>query len=211
MGVRVIALSRQVGTAGEEVASLVADKLKLRVIDYQVIQEAAREAGVSAEAVSEAERAPSLLTRFLEALARNPGVPVAAWADPIPLTTTPLFTSDDYRGLIENVIRDLGTQGNCLIIGHAAQVILKDRADVLRVLITGSAQPRVRRVMRGMGVDEKAARKTVEKTDAERNEFFRRFYDIRWTDASNYDICVSTDDLSPAEAASIIVAAARVR
>lgn len=210
MRVRVIALSRQVGTAGEEVANLVADELKLRVIDYQVIQDAAREAGVSPETVSEAERAPSLLTRFLEALARNPGIPVAAWADPIPLTTTPLYTSNDYRSLIENVIRNLGTQGNCLIIGHAAQVILKDRVDVLRVLITGSVQPRVRRVMQGMGVDEKAAHKTVEKTDAERNEFFRRFYEMRWTDASNYDVCISTDTLAPADAASVIVAAARV-
>lgn len=209
MSVRVITLSRQVGTAGEEVASLVADQLKLRVIDYQVIQDAAREAGVSPETVSEAERAPSLLTRFLEALARNPGMPVAAWADPVPLTTTPLYTSDDYRSLIENVIRNLGAQGNCLIIGHAAQVILKDRVDILRVLVAGSVAPRTRRVMRGMGVEEKVAQKTVEKTDAERNEFFRRFYDVRWADASNYDLCVNTDNIPPNEAANIIVAAAR--
>lgn len=185
--------------------------MNLRVIDYQVIQDAAREAGVSPETVSEAERAPSLLTRFLEALARNPGIPAAAWADPIPLTTTPLYTSEDYRGLIEHVIRDLGTQGNCLIIGHAAQVILKDRADVLRVLITGSMGPRGRRIMQGMGIDEKAAQKTVEKSDAERIDFFRRFYDIRWTDASNYDISISTDHLTATAAASLVVAAARAR
>lgn len=211
MRVRVVALSRQVGTAGEEVANIIAEELKLRVIDSQVIQDAAREAGVSPETVSEAEHAPSALTRFLEALARNPGMPVAAWADPVPLATTALYTSNDYRGFIENVIRDLGTQGDCLIIGHAAQVILKDRDDALRVLVTGSTGPRVRRIMQGMQVDEKAARKTVEKTDAERNEFFHRFYDIRWTDASNYDICLSTDHLTPEDAAGVVVAAARAR
>lgn len=208
MKTRVVALSRQLGVGGEEVAALVAERLKFRVIDYQVIQEAAREAGVSAETVSEAERTPSLMTRILESLARNPGMPVAAWSDPIPLTTTPLFTSADYRGFVENVIRDLAVQGDCLIVGHAAQVILKERDDTLRVFVTGSGRHRVRRVMAGMNVDEKLAQKTIEKTDAERVEFFQRIYGIGWLSASAYDVCVNTDHISAAAAADLVVYAA---
>jgi cytidylate kinase len=208
MKTRVVALSRQLGVGGEEVASLVAERLQFKVIDYQVIQEAAREAGVSPETVSEAERTPSLMTRILESLARNPGMPVAAWADPVPLSTTPLFTSADYRGFVENVIRDLAEQGSCLIVGHAAQVILRERTDTLRVLVTGSGRQRVRRVMAGMGVDEKAAQKTIEKTDAERLEFFQRVYGIGWISANAYDMCVNTDHLSPAAAADLVVYAA---
>ncbi|MEX2081321.1 MAG: cytidylate kinase family protein, partial [Dehalococcoidia bacterium] len=87
MNTRVISISRQVGAAGEEVAQLVAERLGFRYIDYQVIQEAAREANVSPETVSEAEHTPSLMTRLLEAQARNPTMPAAAWADPLPLAT----------------------------------------------------------------------------------------------------------------------------
>jgi hypothetical protein len=108
---------------------------RLSYIDYQVIQQAASEAGVSPETVSEAEHTPSLLTRILEALARNPSMPVAAWADPIPLSTTPLYTSADYRRFVEEVVRDLAEQGECVIVGHAAQVILRGRLDTVRVLI----------------------------------------------------------------------------
>src|SRR5436190_13075465 len=117
MNTRVVCVTRQVGVAGEEVAYAVGARLGFRVIDYQVIQEAAAEAGVSPETVSEAEHTPSLLTRILEALARNPSMPVAAWADPMPITNSPLYTSSDYRRFVESVIRDLAEGGSCVIVG----------------------------------------------------------------------------------------------
>ena len=45
MNTRVVTISRQVGTGGEEVAQAVAASLGLRFIDYQVIQQAAEDAG----------------------------------------------------------------------------------------------------------------------------------------------------------------------
>lgn len=211
MNIRVVTVSRQVGTRGEEVAQRVAEGLGFRYIDYQVIQAAAREAGVSPETVSEAEHSPSLLTRILESLARNPSMPVAAWADPVPLTTSPLYTSADYRRFIESVIRDLANEGNCVIVGHAGQVILRDRLDTLRLLITGSPEVRTRRVMAGMNVDEKTALKTVERTDTERLDYFKRFYDTGWLTACTYDLCINTDRIEPDQAVEIIVQSASRR
>lgn len=211
MNTKVIAIARQVGTAGEEVAQSVAKRLDFRYIDYQIIQEAAREAGVSPETVSEAEHTPSLMTRILEALARNPSMPVAAWADPVPLAASPLYTSTDYRTFVEDVIRDLADKGNCVILGHGAQVILRERVDTLRVLITGSEEYRARRIMRGMSVDEKTALKTIERTDNERLDFFRRFYDSGWLSPWAYDLCLNTDHLNPDQAGELITAAAALR
>lgn len=211
MNTRVVAIARQVGTAGEEVAQSVARRLDFRYIDYQVIQDAAAEAGVSPETVSEAEHTPSLMTRILEALARNPTMPAAAWADPIPLTANPLFTSTDYRKFVEQVIRDLADGGSCVIVGHAAQVILRNRLDTVRVLVTGSNKLRARRIMSGMGVDEKVALKTVERTDHERVEYFNRFYDTGWLLPCTYDLCVNTDHLNPEQAAEVIAQVASLR
>lgn len=211
MNTRIVSISRQVGTAGEEVAHAVADQLKFRYIDYQVIQDAAREAGVSPETVSEAEHTPSLMTRILEALARNPTLPVAAWADPVPLSASPLYTSGDYRKFVEQVIRDLADQGDCVMVGHAAQVILRGRLDTVRVLVTGSTDFRARRITAGMGVDEKAALKTVERTDSERLDYFRRFYDTGWLAPCTYDLCVNTDHLNPQQAAGLVVSLCSLR
>jgi len=211
MNTRVVTIARQVGAAGEEVARLVAEQLGFRYVDYQIVQEAAREAGVSPDTVSEAEHTPSLLTRILEALARSPSTPAAAWADPVPLATSPLYTSTDYRQFIEQVVRDLAEEGNCVIVGHAAQVILRNRPDTLRVLICGSREARARRIMAGMGVDEKEALKTVDRTDSERLDYFQRFYHVGWLDPWTYDLCISTDRISPRGAADLIVRAATQR
>lgn len=211
MNTRVVAIARQVGVAGEEVAQAVSKRLGFRYIDYQLIQDAAAEAGVSPETVSEAEHTPSLMTRLLESLARNPTMPTAAWADPLPLTNSPLYTSTDYRRFVEGVIRETADEGACVIVGHAAQVILQDRFDTLKVLVTGSDLPRARRIQAGMGVDEKEALKIVERTDNERVDYFRRFYDAGWLTPSTYDICVSTDHVSPAQAAELIAQVAEAR
>lgn len=211
MNTRVITIARQVGVAGEEVAQTVARKTGFRYIDYQIIQQAASEAGVSPETVSEAEHTPSLLTRILEALARNPSMPVAAWADPIPLTTTPLYTSADYRRVVEEVVRDLAEQGECVIVGHAAQVILRGRLDTVRVLITGSPDFRARRIMAGMNVDEPTALKTVERTDAERNDWYKRFYETGWLSPWTYDLCINTDHMNPEQGAELVLSLATLR
>ncbi len=211
MSARVITIARQVGTTGEEVARGVATRLGYRFIDYQIIQEAAQEAGVSPETVSEAEHTPSLMTRILESLARTPSMPVAAWADPVPLATSPLLTSADYRRFVEDVIRDLATTGDCVIVGHSAQVTLRERHDTLRVLVTGSRKHRARRIMAGMGVEEKDALQTADRTDAERVDFFKRFYDAGWLSPWTYDLCLNSDHMKPEAIVDLIVAAASHR
>lgn len=211
MNTRNVAIARQVGASGEEVARAVADRLHLRYIDYQIIQDAAQEAGVSTDTVSEAEHTPSLMTRILESLAKSPSLPMAGWADPVPLSASPLFTSTDYRKFVEEVVGDLAAQGGCVIIGHAAQVILRSRLDTVRVLVTGSREFRARRIMAGMGVDEKAALRTVERTDSERLDYYQRFYDTGWLTPCTYDLCVNTDHLNPEQAAELITAACSVR
>ena len=211
MNIRVISISRQVGTAGEEVAQAVSNRLGFRYIDYQVIQDAAHDAGVSPETVSEAEHSPPLLTRLLEALARNPGMPAVGWADPTPIATSPLFTSSDYRRFVEQVIKATADKGDCVIVGHASQVILRSRFDTVRVLVTGSNAHRARRITTGMGVEEKEALKIIEKTDHDRLVSYRRFYDTGWLTPCSYDLCISTDHLKPEQAAELVVRAAELR
>lgn len=211
MNTRVVTISRQVGAAGEEVANAAATSLGFRYIDYQVIQRAAQEAGVSPETLSEAEHTPSLMTRILESLARSPSMPVAAWTDPLPLAASPLYTSMDFRKFLEQVMHEMAEQGNCVIVGHAAQVILRNRLDTVRVLVTGSREFRARRIMAGMSVDEKTALKTVERTDNERLDYFRRFYETGWLSPCTYDLCINTDHLNPVQSAQVIATLCSLR
>jgi cytidylate kinase len=193
------------------VARAIAQRLDFRYVDYQIVQDAAQEAGASPEAVSEAERAPSLLTRILDTLARNPSMPEAVWANPTPLAESPLYTSSDYRKFIQDVIADIANTGNCVIVGHGGQAVLRGRPDVLRTLITGSPEVRARRLVKAMGIEEKEALKTVQRSDHERVIYMDRFHNIGWLSPDSYDLCVSTDHFNVEQAAELIAEAARLR
>ena len=212
METRVVTIARQVGTLGEEIARLVSEELGFRMLDYRVVQEAAEEAGVSTETIAEAERRPSFFTRVLEALARNPAGPASGeWVEPLDLTNTPLLTSADYRDLVKQVVEDYATQGNVVLLGHGAQFVLAERPDVLRVLVTGSNGPRSRRIMTGMVCSQEQANEVMARADGERHKYFKEYFGADWLSPRLYDLTVNTDHLNPAQATSLIVAAARVR
>lgn len=212
MKTHVITITRQVGTLGEEVARIVADELHFRLLDYRVVQAAAEEAGVSTETIAEAEHKPSFLTRIIEALARNPASPASGqWMEPVNMAGTPLLTSADYRDLVRQVVEDYAKQGDVVFLGHGAQFILAHRPEVLRVLATGTPQVRRQRVMAGMVCSAEQAAEVVSRTDSERSAYFHNYFDRDWLSPAEYDLTVNTDHLNPAQAASIVLEAARIR
>ncbi len=212
METRVVTIARQVGTNGEEVARIVASSLGFRLLDYRLVQEAAQEAGVSPETISEAEHKPSFFGRIIEALARNPAGPASGqWGEPINIAATPLLTSADYRQLVQQVVEDFATQGKVVFLGHGAQFMLSGRADTFRVLVVGTEDARVRRLMASMGVDENKAREVVQRTDRERIDYFRTYFEVGWTDPASYDLTVNTDHLNPQQAADLVLNTLKVR
>lgn len=209
MATRVITVSRQIGSEGEAVARECARRFGFRLLDYQVLQAAAAEAGVSPEALSDAEHKPSLMARILHILATEAVLPDSTWQDFQSLSASPLVISQKYRAFIEDVVRGLAEEGNCVIIGHAAQVILRGQPGVVRVLVTGSLDARVKRLMRAMQVPEEKAREVAKRSDADRADYYQKFYETGWLSPASYDLCINTDRLSAGDAAELIEFAAR--
>jgi len=208
--VRVVTIARQHGTAGEAIAASVARQLGLRLVDYDVTRRAAEEAGVSPDTVAWAAVHRGRFSRILDALARGGGGTMEGWIDPVLLRTSPLFTSAEYRSFIEDAIRDLAEQGDVLILGHGAQLVLADRADTFRVLVTGSIEKRAARAMaEGLAAGE--ARKIIREADQERVDYFHEFYGRGWLDASTYDLAINTDRTPVEDAAGVIIDAIQRR
>lgn len=207
MAISIITIARQVGTGGEEVARIVAEKLGYRLLDYRIVQEAAIEAGVSPETIAEAQRRPSFFARIIEALARNPGAGAVQWGEPVNIGATPILTSADYRQLVQQVVEDFASAGRVVFLGHGAQFMLHERPDVFRVLVAGSEGPRVRRLMQQMACDEATARDVAQRTDRERVAYFREYYAAEWLSPASYDLVVNTDRLEPEAAARVVLGA----
>jgi cytidylate kinase len=112
------------------------------------------------------------------------------------------------RGLIREVIEEVASEGQAVIVAHAASIALAGRDGVLRVLITASPEERANRLVWASGFEASQAEAAVRQSDMERSDYFRRFYNLNEELPTHYDLVVNTDTLTPELAVAAIVAAA---
>lgn len=203
----VVTIARRLGSGGEEIAYIVAERLGISCLDREIVTKAAAQAGVSEETISSAERVPSFLERMAEVLGRyptvvEPDVPVA-----VDLLAVPTFSTEAYRHLIEDVIRSIARTNSAVIIGHAAQIALRDMPSAFRVFVYAPFSVRVARVAEQRGLALAEAQKAVQKDDQQRDSFFRTYYRASWQDPELYDLIINTSRISFLGAAELILAA----
>ncbi|MEO9255961.1 MAG: cytidylate kinase family protein, partial [Tepidiformaceae bacterium] len=136
MAVRLITVARQEAADGETIALKCAQRFGFRLFDREVLERAATAEGAPLEEVGEAEHKPSFMRRLLDVMAIEAALPANSWQDWPSLGVLRANQFEKHRDTIEGVIRQLYDQGQCVILGHASQVVLRDQPDVLRVLIT---------------------------------------------------------------------------
>ncbi len=202
-----ICISASDGAGAEEIAPLVARRLGLMLVDEQIVARAAEEAGVEHHVVAGVEQRRSLIERLLEQLPAT-----AAAASPftgyVPLDVAdPGPAGDELRGLIRSAIEEIGERGSAVLVSHAASLALGPREGILRVFITGSEEARRARFGEAQGLSEREAGKLLARGDANRANYFKRFYGVDEL-PTHYDVVLNTDQLSPEEAAEIVVHAA---
>jgi cytidylate kinase len=204
----VITVQRGYGSGGDEVARVVAERLDLPLLDREITNTVAVRAGVSEETLREATKTPSLLTRMAELLARYPMDDLLSWSM-AGMPPAPPPTHEQYRKLIDEFIREVAARGDCVILGHGAQVVLKDHPRVLRVFLVAPLSYRVQKVMLEEGLDRKAAEKVVLQHDRDWRAFFQTQYGIDWVDTRHYDLIINLGRVGQDAAVDMIVRGAQ--
>jgi cytidylate kinase len=216
MGFRVVCISRATAAGGEDVGQVVAQRLGFRYVDEQIIRRAAQQAQVDPALVAKAEQRQPLLQRLLEKMPRGAevagivtvatGVPVSAF---VPSPAGPRADAADLRAMIQAAIHEVAGAGQAVIVAHAASMALASTEGVLRVLVTASAETRVRRVAEFERIIREEAERRIATSDRERREYFQRFYKLPEELATHYDLVVNTDVLTTAQAVAVVLAAAQ--
>jgi len=199
MPATVVTFTVQLGSSGFAIAHQVADRLGYRYFDWEITSEAAARAGVSPEDVAASEHVPSFLERIMRRLLSASAIgteesSVVIAAEPALVNAAvQSLGSEDYRRFIEKVVVELAEHGDAVIVGHAAAVILKEKAGTLKVLIHGSSAQRKHRLASEQDLSAAEAEQMIRQSDKDRYELFSRAYKINWLDATNYDLAFKTD------------------
>ena len=202
----VITISREVGSGGHTVGSILAQKLETRYCDQQLLESLENQFGLSVDGIERLKgEKKNWLADFLTKVAPLPSAQ-ALGLDP---RYTQEFrmdvTTDDIFGAEVEILKGFAEMGSCVIAGRLGFFVFKDHPNKLNVFITASLPYRIERMTKKQGISEKKASMLIESIDKSRENYITRYAGVSRYDARNYDLVLSADGHSEEELADIIL------
>ncbi len=188
-----ICISRQEGTPGIEVATVLARALNWPVFDREVLK-----------AMSGDDQ---LRERIYSSMDERD---MSWWEETLRAFAQPEMVRNDYFRKLTETILSLARQGSAVFLGRAADLILP-RATGLRVRLVAPLDLRVQTFARARGVPFDTARSEVEQIESERAAFVRKHFGVDIADPVRCDLVLNTAHFSHLQVVEIILAARNAR
>lgn len=167
----IITIAREHGSSGKQIGKLVAEKLGIPFYYKEMTALAAQESGLDKEFISDINaNSPAMLHSLY-------------------------LSTEVVRQAItaqDKVIRKIADNGSCVIVGRAADYVLRDYEDVVRIFIYAPTDYRVRRVMEVYGDSEEDAKKNIHHSDEARASYYKNISELTWGDRHNYELMVDS-------------------
>lgn len=165
----IVTIAREHGSAGKQIGKEVAQRLGIPFYYKEMTALAAQESGLDKEFVSDINADSPVVLR--EAYLGSEAVRQAVAAQ-------------------EKVIRRIAENGSCVIVGRAADYVLRDYRNVVRIFLYAPTEYRVKKVSEMYGDSSAEAQRQIKRSDAARAAYYRNASGLTWGDVHNYDLCL---------------------
>ena len=112
--------------------------------------------------------------------------------DVIPPESSEFVSAKNLFNYQAKVMKRLAETESCVIIGRAADFVLKDYPNVISVFVHASEEFNLARAMERNSMTEAEMKKFIAKTDRYRADYYKHYTGREWTDARNYDLCLNS-------------------
>lgn len=198
----VITIARGFGSGGKTIGKMLSEKLGVTYYDKELIKVASEESGISESlfGISDEKVKKSIFKH------KNK-------SDEISSPNSGNFTSEDNLFNFQaKVIRELADKESCIIIGRAADYVLRDRDNVVKVFVFADKDFCINKVLELFPVKDSAeASALIEKTDRERESYYKYHTGNEWDNARNYDLCLNSSQLGFEKCVDIISEYLKIR
>ena len=216
----VITVSRQFGSGGDKIVEMVCEAAGYQIFDKSIIAAAARDAGLSDQAIVDYSESTYKVRNFFSRLfgggrtLRREGGKGGERLD----ENSPL-SEENALSLVRKAVIYAHGQGDMIIVGRGGQVLLRGCPDVLHVRVVAPMHDRLQRlrndpilagrVFTNSAEDRREERELIRSSDAASSGYLRQFYGVDWADPLLYHLVINTGFMPPNQAAGLIVDAAR--
>ena len=178
----IVTIAREHGSAGKRIGQMVAEKLGVPCYYKEMTALAAQESGLAKEFISGINSDENAVMRELY------------------LSTSAVQQAITAQERAINMIAD---KGSCVIVGRAADYVLRNRDNVVRVFIHAPKEYRVKQVMEMYGDTQAEGKKSITRSDAARGAYYKSISGREWGDPHQYELCVDSS-IGPEKTADLI-------
>lgn len=167
----IVTISREHGSAGKKIGQLLAQMLQVTCYYKEVTALAAQESGLAAEFISDINKnSPDRLRELY------------------------LSTKIMQQAIVaqDKIIKKIADSGSCVIVGRAADHVLRNHQDVVRVFIRAPKDYRIKKVMEMYGDSPEEAKKNIEHSDGARANYYHSVTGSPWSYCGNYELCIDS-------------------
>lgn len=166
----IITISRMHGSRGKYIGELIAKKFNIPYYYKELTAIAAQESGLDQEFISKLNQKNNILHDLY-------------------LTTTPVKYAIEAQ---ERVIQEIASKGSCVIVGRAADYVLRNHKNLVRIFIYAPEDYRIQSVMEMYGDHKTEAKKNIHKSDKNRASYYHMISNCTFGDINNYDLCIDS-------------------
>lgn len=167
----IITIARQHGSSGKEIGRLVAEQLDIPFYYKEMTALAAQESELDSEFISGLhKREPKVLYNLY-----------------LSTRVVRLAMTAQHR-----IIEKIADNGSCVIVGRAADHVLKERNNVIRIFIHAPKEYRIGRVMEVYGDSREEAKDNIRRSDKARATYYHHISGNCWGDEKNYELVLDS-------------------
>lgn len=208
MAKKIITISREYRSGGRAIGKQVAELLGYQYYDKEIIDEAAKQSGLSPEFIEKTEQNISsswfysLLVGSNYASTGTVQIPNSTLPHTVPLV-------DQVFNAQRKVIIDIAKKGPAVIVGRCADYVLKhcdeiNAEDVLDVFVYAPLDFKTKRCSEEDKISFEDAKNLCKKVDKCRANHYNTFTESEWGLRSNYDLLINSASLGLEKAAELI-------
>lgn len=170
----IVTIARECGCLGDEIGTVLAQKLGIPLFDKKKITELAKEKGIYEK-----------YSNFFEEKQGN--LLLSAIAEEEQL--------DDVRSTPKRALHEVVGDHSCVIIGRCGNYAYAGEEELLRIFLCGNKADRIARLMEKHQVSRSEAVTRIDKTESRRRAYHKFYTGQEWGYAGNYDLCINDSNM----------------
>ena len=180
----IITISREYGSGGRYVGELLAKELGIPFYDKDIIQMVSKKSGLSEGLIEKSEEYMS--NTFLH----NLNYTAYSGYDSVTFYDTPI--TDKVFLAQSDVIKELATQGSCIIVGRCADYILRNDPRLVTVFIRAELDDKVDRAVKYYSLSAEKAPESIRKINKHRTNYYKYYTNRQWGNLEYFDLAINT-------------------